>query len=427
MLKIKEDLLQYVWQHKLTTTNEFISTTNNKIKIIHFGTLNQDSGPDFFNAKIKVNELILAGNIEIHVKTSDWEKHGHQFDESYSNIILHVVYEHDREIAQNTENLVEVIELKKFLSPHLIVKYQKLIESKNKIPCQNSFDKIEDFKFSSWLQRLSIERLEKKTERIEQLFLEFNGDYHQTFYTLLLSAFGFKTNALPFELLAKQLPYNVLIKHSDQLFQLESLLLGTSGFLDEQFEDNYLSRLSNEFIFLQAKYKLIPLDKRLFKFSKMRPANFPTLRLAQFAAFFGHGCQVLSNFNQLSNLNQVMNIFNISVSEYWKTHYSLGGNKVNNTDTLGKDSAEKIIINAIVPFLFFYSRKVNQDLLRENALELLSNCKWEENKKTKLFLKLRKPDYSAADSQAMINLFDNYCSKKRCLNCNVGMDLLKRN
>jgi hypothetical protein len=208
---------------------------------------------------------------------------------------------------------------------------------------------------------------------------------------------------------------------------LESLLLGTSGFLDEQFENNYLSQLSNEFIFLQAKYKLIPLDKRLFKFSKMRPANFPTLRLAQFAAFFGHGCQVLSNFNQLSNLNQVMNIFNISVSEYWKTHYSLGGNKVNNTDTLGKDSAEKIIINAIVPFLFFYSRKVNQDLLRENALELLSNCKWEENKKTKLFLKLRKPDYSAADSQAMINLFDNYCSKKRCLNCNIGMDLLKRN
>lgn len=426
MLKVKEEILQFIWQHKLTSTSEFISTSNNKIKILHFGTLNHDAGPDFFNAKIKVNELTLAGNIEIHVKTSDWEKHGHQFDKNYNNIILHVVFEHDRDIAQNKENSVEVIELKKILSPQIIKNYQNLLESKNKIPCQNSFDLIEEFKFSNWLQRLALERIEEKTKKINQLFLEYNGDYHQTFYSVLLGAFGFKTNSLPFELLSKQLPYHVLVKHSDQLFQLECLLLGTSGFLDEHYENEYLNKLCNEFVFLQSKYKLVPLNKGLFKFSKMRPANFPTIRLAQFAAFFSSGYQTLSNFNQFPNLNYVMNIYSRSVSEYWQTHYSIGSNKVNHTDALGKDSAEKIIINAVVPFLFFYSRKINQETYREYALELLSNCKWEENKKTKLFLKLKKPGFSAIDSQAMINLFDNYCSKKRCLNCSVGMDLLKR-
>lgn len=427
MLKIKEDLLQFVWLHKLTSTNEFISASNNQIKILNFGTLNQDAGPDFFNAKIKVNELTLAGNIEIHVKTSDWEKHGHQFDKSYNNLILHVVYEHDKDIPQNKENSVEVIELKHFLSQQLIDKYQNLLESKSKIPCQNNFNQIEEFKFSNWLQRMVIERLEKKTKWIEQLFVEFNGDYHQTFYTVLLSAFGFKTNALPFEILSKQIPYRLLAKHSDQLFQLECLLLGTGGFLDETYQDAYLNKLSNEYVFLQNKYKLVPLDKRLFKFSKMRPANFPTLRLAQFAAVFKSSYNLLADFNQLTNLNQVMIVFNTDVSEYWETHYSLGGNSVNRKDALGKDSIEKIIINAIVPFLFFYSQKVNQDAFRENAIELLSSCKWEENKKTKLFIKLKKPNFSALDSQAMINLFDNYCNKKRCLNCSIGMDLLKKN
>ncbi len=427
MLKIKEDILQYIWKYKLTSTNEFISTSNNKISIIHFGTLNQDAGPDFFNAKIKVNELILAGNIEIHVKTSDWEKHGHQYDNNYNNIILHVVYEHDRDISQNKENSVDVIELKKFLPARIIGNYQKLLESKSKIPCQGSFELIDEYKFSSWLQRLAIERLEKKTERIEHLFVEFSGDYHQTFYTVLLSAFGFKTNSLPFELLAKQLPYQALAKHGDQLFQLESLLFGVAGFLDERYGDDYLNQLSNESVFLQSKYKLVPLDKRLFKFSKMRPANFPTLRLAQFAAVFKSSYNLLADFNQLTNLNQVLSVFNTDVSGYWKTHYSLGGNKVDKTDALGKDSIEKIVINAIVPFLFFYSQKVNQQQFRECALELLSACKWEENKKTKLYNKLKKSNYTAMDSQAMINLFDNYCTKKRCLNCSVGIDLLKRN
>lgn len=423
MHKINEDLIQFIWQNKIIGKNKFYSINNTEIDIIDFGTKNNDSGPDFFNGKIKLNNIILVGNIEIHVKTSDWDKHKHYNDSTYNNIILHVVFEHDKVIQQNINNSVEIIELKKLISEELINKYKNLIDSKSSLPCTKFLPEVNSMKFSSWLQRLCIERLENKTIYINNLFKEFNNNYHQTLYTILLRSFGFNTNSTSFELLSKHLPLNVLLKHSDNLFQIECLLLGTAGFLNESFKNKYVLQLSNEFAYLQTKYNLIPLNKTIFKFSKMRPANFPTLRLAQFAALFYKSFIKICN---VENYLNIKNILNFETSEYWQKHYHLTDEFTHTKLQFGKDSENKLIINAFVPYLFFYSKTNNKQQLCDIAIKLLEDCEWELNKKTKHFLSKKDLLNSAIESQALIHLFDNYCTKKKCLSCNVGTEILKK-
>ncbi|MCA0430717.1 MAG: DUF2851 family protein [Bacteroidetes bacterium] len=422
MLKINEELLQFIWQNKIIGKTKFYSINNTEIDVIDFGAKNNDSGPDFFNGKIKLNNIILVGNIEIHVKTSDWNKHKHYNDSAYNNIILHVVFEHDKNIQQNINNSVEVIELKNIISEELINTYQNLIKSKTKLPCSNFLPEVNSIKFSNWLQRLCVERLENKTIYIENLFKEFKGDYHQTLYTILLRSFGFKTNAMPFELLAKHLPLNVLLKHSDNLFQLECLLLGSAGFLNETFKNKYASQLSNEFTFLQNKYNLISLNKTIFKFSKMRPANFPTIRLAQFAALFHKS---FSKLCSIENYINIKNELNFETSKYWQQHYNLTDEASPIKLKFGNESLNKLIINAFVPYLFFYSKATNKQHLCDNAIKLLEDCEWESNQKTKHFLSHKNILNSAVESQALIQLFDNYCTKRKCLNCSVGTEILK--
>ena len=423
MHKLNEDLLQFIWQNKIIGKTKFYSVNNTEIEILNFGTRNNDSGPDFFNGKIKLNNIVFAGNIELHVKTSDWNKHKHDKDTAYNNIILHVVYEHDKVIEQNIYNSVEVIELKKFISEDVINSYQNLINSKNKLPCTKLLPEVNSLKFSIWLQRLCVERLENKTVYLKNLFKENNYDFHQTFYAILLRSFGFKTNALPFELLAKHLPLNIVLKHSDNLFQLECLVLGTAGFLDETFKNSYSTQLSNEFAYLQKKYNLFPLNKKIFKFSKMRPSNFPTLRLAQFAAFFH---QYFFMISDVERYQDIKNILDFDTSLYWQQHYSLHDDNSTLKLKFGKESKNKIIINALAPFLFFYSKTTNKQHLSAAAFKLLESCEWENNQKTKYFLSQKNVLKSAIESQAIIHLYDNYCLNRKCLTCVVGTEILKK-
>jgi hypothetical protein len=425
MLKFNEDLLQFLWQYKILKPAPLITTSGKEITVIKNGELNKDSGPDFFNAQIRLGEVVLVGNIEIHLKTSDWLKHKHEQDKNYDNIILHVVYEHDIDLLQNVSNNVEVLELKNLISESTINSYTQLNTAKTKIPCHDQLACVNDLKFISWLERMTIERLEGKVSLIENYFKSVNGDYTQTFYFLLLRNFGFKVNSLPFELLAKNLPVTILLKHSDNLLQLEALLLGASGLLDNQFEDKYILQLQNEFDYLKNKYKIIPLSKEIFKFSKLRPANFPTIRLAQFARLLNSKPGLFIAPYNFSNYEEIVLGLKINLEGYWKNHYSIDGNVTAKDLTLGLSSIENLIINTFAPFYFFYSKRTGKEEMGDLAIELLNKCDFEQNAKTKLFAEKKTVLKTAADSQAAINLFDNYCRKKACLKCGVATFLLK--
>jgi hypothetical protein len=425
MLEIKEDLLQFIWQHKLIKPLPLITGSGKKIELLNSGTLNRDSGPDFFNAQIRLEGLLLAGNIEVHTRSSDWLRHGHQKDNAYNNLILHVVYLHDTAHAQNEENNVEVLELKDYIDETTLKSYSALCNSKEEIPCNNLLDKLEDIYFSSWLTRMTLERLELKLEQTEHLFKSTGGNFTQTFFILLLRNFGFKVNAVPFELLAKQLPVQILLRHSNDLFQTEALLLGGAGLLEHASEDSYVQKLQNEYEFLSRKYKLVRLEGNLFKYSRIRPANFPDLRLAQFASFVHQHPEFLQSPQNFIKAESIAGKFLISAGTYWEKHFRLGVISDRVSPALGKDSSELLVINTLVPFYFFYAKKQFKPEYKELAINLLEICRFEKNNKTRLFSKKSKVLNHAADSQACIQLYDRYCSAKRCLNCGIAAALLK--
>ena len=425
MPDFKEDFLQFIWQHKLLLPKPTITVSGKEIRILKVGELNSNSGPDFFNAQIKINQLILAGNIEIHLKTSDWLKHGHDKDKTYNNIILHVVYSHDIELQQNTEHQVEVLELKNLIDEASIVKYKQLFSTKQSLSCNKQLPQVSDLQFLAWLDRMVVERLEEKVKRLSHWFELSKGDYQYSFYVALVRNFGFNVNADAFELLAKQLPLAILLKHADNLLQLESLLLGTAGMLENQFEEAYLLKLQNEFEFLKNKYQIIPLPKELFKFSRMRPANFPNLRLAQLAAFMHRSADLFFKPYQFTAYQNLSQQLNTPLSGYWKNHYSFNGKLLQKDINLGKNAIDNLLMNTFAPFLFFYGRKSGNEDYLEKALLILQNCAFEKNKITKLYGSKISVFKDASQSQGLINLYHNYCKTKQCLRCGVAASILK--
>lgn len=419
-----EELLHFIWNFKLFKPQPLLSVTGASIKIFHPGELNKDAGPDFFNAKIEVEGLTLVGNIEIHVNSSDWIKHGHEKDKSYDNIILHVVYNHDKVIPQNAKHNVEVLELKNYLDEDLLKKYNALVTSNYDLPCSKQIKDVEPLKLENWLQRMLIERLEYKTNYIRHIFGASQNDFSSTLYWMLARNFGFKVNAEPFELLAKHLPLNILLKHSSNLFQLEALLYGSAGFLSKSYKAKYLQQLQNEYEFLKGKYKLKELDASIWKFLRLRPANFPTVRLWQFAMVI-HKCPELfslpENYNSIETLNRAISFPHTG---YFSDHYKLDGPSVSKIKGIGKSSTENIILNTVAPFLFFYGQQTGQQKYIDAAVECYEKLPFEDNVKTRRFTKAGLKFKNAAESQAIIQLFDNYCKNIRCLNCGVASHLL---
>jgi hypothetical protein len=424
MLKFSEALLQFIWQHRLLKPVPFITRSGNEAVVLKPGTLNRHAGPDFFNAQIGLNGVVLAGNIEIHLKTSDWLKHRHEQDRSYDHIILHVVYEHDMDLAQNTDHQVEVLELKSLIEPKTLEEYRLLAESQEKLPCASQLKQVNDLKFTAWMERMAIERLEEKTKRIEDLFNTVRSDYTQVFYAILLRNFGFHVNALPFELLAKYLPVHLLLKHADNLLQLEALLLGVAGFLENPFHDKYMQSLQNEFEYLKNKYRLNVLNREIFKFSRLRPANFPTLRLVQMAALIHANTKLITAPQELRSTAQIKKALQVTLQGYWQHRYLPDGKETEQELGLGEASAEGIIVNTFAPFFFFYSKKLIKPGYADLALDLLQDAGFEANAKSRLFSAKKDVLLNAADSQGIINLYDHYCSKKQCLSCGIAAALL---
>lgn len=421
---MKEELLHFIWNYKLLKPQPLVSTSGSKIKIFHQGELNRDAGPDFFNARIEVDGVTLAGNIEVHVNSSDWDKHGHEKDSSYNNLILHVVYKHDKPIAQNKKYNVEVLELKNYLDDAVIKRYNKLISSTGKLTCSKEIKEVPEIKLNAWLERMLIERLESKTDYARQVFAASQNDFSQTFYLMLSRNFGFKVNAEPFELLAKHLPLSVLLKHSHNLLQVEALLYGTAGFLTKSYKAKYIQQLQNEFEFLKTKYKLKELDIKLWKFLRLRPANFPTVRLWQFAMLVHKCADIFKNPENYNTVDLLEKAISHKHEGYWSNRYKLDGSEVKSLKGLGKNSIENIIINTMAPFLFFYGQQNGKDKFIEAATECFEQLPFEDNVKTRNFTKAGLKFKTAAESQGLIHLFDNYCKNTRCLECGVASGFL---
>jgi hypothetical protein len=418
-----EDLLQFIWQYSfLEKRDELKSIEDEKIDILHPGQRNHDAGPDFLNAKIKIGKAIWAGNIELHLKSSDWLKHKHSSNKAYDNIILHVVYESDTALTLPCSTL----ELKQHIRPTLLHRYEQLMQLKKEIACASEIGNIKNITKTQMLERVLIERLEKKTEHIQVHLTQTQNNWNEVFYRLIARSFGLKINQDAFETLASHTPLKLFAKHKKNLLQIEALLFGQAGFLERTSKDAYFVSLKKEYDYLRKLYSLKPNAVHLFKFLRLRPANFPTIRLAQFAQLLYTSEHLFSKITSIENLKDVYPHFESSVSEYWQEHYQFEEKSTRTSQKkMGKSTIDLIIINTIIPLLYIYGKMNGEKPLQERALRWLEQINAEENNITKNMMSMGFPLDNAKDSQALLELKKNYCDTKRCLHCSIGFSILR--
>jgi hypothetical protein len=421
---MKEEFLHYLWKYKLYTRENLKTYSGESVEILNHGVHNFDSGPDFFNAKIKIDDTIWAGNVEVHINSSDWFVHQHNTDKAYDNVVLQVVLNHDKEVYRTNGQRIQTLELK--FDKELYSNYKNLIEKETWIPCQDEIQLIDSFKMNSWLEKLSVERLEQKSNNINETLQRLNNSWETAFYYMLARNFGFKLNSDPFEMLAKSLPINYLAKHKDNLFQIEALLFGQAGFLEDNNGDEYYLNLRKEYQFLKTKFKLKSIEKHLWKFLRTRPGNFPTIRIAQFAQLIYKSKSLFSKIIETKNIDDYYELLNSKTSEYWNTHYVFNKESVFKSKLLGKSAIDIVLINTVVPFLFVYGKAKGQYEFQEKAINLLENIKAEKNTIISNWGDLNVKAKSAFDTQALIQLKNSYCNEKNCLNCQIGNTLINR-
>lgn len=429
---MNEDFLHYVWKFQLFDKAELKAASGERIEIIRAGEHNYDSGPDFFNAQIKINGTLWAGNVEIHINSSDWNKHKHFADKAYDNVILHVVFNNDAENhvlrlqPKNTKgDTIPEIELKFRILPGVQKNYELLQKSSKSFACAGIIKNVKEHTAAIWLERMAIERMEEKQQLLEDLFASSGNNWDVFCYYLLAKNFGFKTNADAFLSLAQSLPLTILQKHANDVFQLESLLFGQSGLLDDYLEDEYAKKLQNEYAFLKKKYSLVSLKKENWKFLKMRPVNFSTIRIAQFAALISKSPRLFSVLIEQKNAASIKQFLSVTASSKWDTRYSFTTSSNEQPKVLGDEAMENIIINTIAPLLFFYGRKKDDEGCCDLAVELMAAVPPENNKITREYQSSGFGPASALQSQGMLHMNKNYCKKSACLKCAIGNDLIK--
>jgi hypothetical protein len=423
---MNEAFLHFVWQYQLINHQLLYTAQEEKVSVINSGTHNTNSGPDFSLAKIKIGNTVWAGNIEIHVNASDWFKHKHENDKKYDNIILHVVYENDLNITQQQKFNFPIIELKHAILPSLLKNYKNILQHKGWIPCEKSIHAIDNFRFKNGLTGLAVERLLSKSFSVNERLKKNNSSWEETFYHLVARSYGLKINADTFEKLSVSVPLKIIGKHKSNLFQVEALLFGQAGFLSYELKDDYAVRLTKEYLFLKEKYNLQPMRKEAWHFLRLRPASFPTIRIAQFATFLHKSVHLFSAIKNIENVKSLEKLFESGVSEYWKTHYVFDKISKPSEKELGKKTIHLILTNSVVPVLFSYGNAVADDEIKERALNLLEQLPAESNAIINKWTDLKYKPNSTLESQALIQLKNEYCDKKQCLNCYVGTYLLKK-
>ena len=418
-----EDFLHFIWQFGLFERNNIKSVTGDKIEIYSLGQLNSDAGPDFFNARVRINETEWAGNIEIHLRSSDWKKHKHHLDSSYNNVILHVVEEPDENIFNEKGALIPTMKLQ--YDKKLLESYLHLYGSKYSIACKNQILKLDDSILNLFVPALAIERIEAKTNEIREKLIKNGNNWEELFYHTLAKNFGFRVNSLPFEMLAESIPLKVFAKQKNSLLQIESILFGQAGLLPKRSEHPYIKALIAEYTFLRTKYVLSPIPKNIWKYLRVRPVNFPTIRIAQFAALIHQSSALFSRIIEFEKMDSLVKLFSVKASEYWNTHYDFEKPSPNEHKQLGKDSIHSIIINTIVHFVFLYGKEKGRSELTDKALLLLEQIPPENNKIIRIWSDNGIIARNALESQALLQLYNYYCRHKKCLQCEIGTRIIK--
>lgn len=419
-----EQLLHYVWKHKIFPLKELKTTTGQQVEVIDTGLANTDAGPDFFNAKLKLDGVLWIGNIEIHERSSDWFKHGHHADTGYNSVILHIASEIDTEISRSNGERIPQIQL---ICPEAVrTNYKELLETDSYPPCYRIIPSLPPFTAHSWMTALQMERFEQKATLLNERLKRCQGNWEDAFFITLARNFGFGLNGDAFETWAHRLPFRAVDKHRNNLFQIEAIFFGQAGILEDSDGDGYYLRLKKEYTYLQHKFGLIPMDASLWRFLRLRPANFPHIRIAQLACLYHRAYGLLSRIMETETLQGVRDILKGGTSEYWLTHYTFGGSSPSRPKTLSNTSLDLLIINTVVTFLYAYGLHKGNRVLCARAGSFLEELKAENNYITRMWEQCGMKASNAADSQALIQLKKEYCDKKKCLYCRIGYEYLKR-
>ncbi|HBD25504.1 DUF2851 family protein [Flavobacterium sp.] len=422
---MKEDFLHHVWQFKKFDIANLKTTKGESIQILNSGQYLQLAGPDFFNAQLIIGNQKWAGNVEIHLKSSDWYVHNHEKDSNYDSVILHVVWENDVPIFRKDNCEIPTLELKEHILLSDLHKYQSLLSQKSWIYCENEIGNVDDFIFKNWQERLFFERLERKSQLIFELVKELNHDWEAVLFCLLAKNFGLNTNGEMFYKVAKSIPFSVIRKESFSLESLESLLLGQANLLSHDFQDSYARELQKSYYYLVQKHQLCEKVIGSVEFFKHRPDNFPTLRLVQLASLY---CEKQNLFSKIINCNlmsELYQIFNVSVSDYWETHYNFDRESSKKKKKLSKSFIDLLVINTIIPLRFAYALSQKKEIIQE-LIDLAVSIPTEKNVIIEKFNTFGIASKNAYESQSLLQLKKNYCDLKKCLDCAVGHSILKK-
>ena len=423
---MKEDFLHYLWKFKKFDTLNLKTTNGEEITIINVGHYLELAGPDFFNAQIIIGDQKWAGNVEIHLKSSDWYVHSHERDEAYENVILHVVWEHDLEVYRKNNSEIPVLELKKYVDTKTIANYQSLMSPKSWIFCEKELKEIDEFVFKNWQERLFFERLERKSKPIFELLEQTHQDWEAVLFCLLAKNFGLNINGDIFLKMAQSIPFSIIRKESFEIENLESLLFGSAGLLDIEKEDNYFVDLKFRYFYLLHKYQLNKTIIEPVHFFKLRPDNFPTIRLSQLANLYHSQQNLFSKIGTSTSVKEIYEIFHVSASNYWQTHYQFDKESPKKRKQLSKSFVDLIIINTIIPMQFAYAKSLGKEIAEE-LIVLINEVAPEKNAVADKFSSIGIQSTTAFESQSLLQLKNEFCNKKRCLECAIGMELLRGN
>lgn len=421
---MQEDFLHYIWKFRKFCSPKLKTSSGEFVQVFNPGIHNFNSGPDFIGALVEINEIKWAGNIELHINSSDWNKHKHSSDSNYESVILHVVWNHDTEIKRLDGSYIPVLELKKNVKKDVYISYKNFIQYKHKwLPCENQIQSVKSVIRIKWLERLFFERLEFKSEKILRYYQKNNNDWEATLFKLLIENFGLKINQASFLSIAESLPFEVFRKLFNDLEYMEAVLFGQAKLLTIKDNDDYQKRLLNDYNFLKHKYKISDQSFVNVTFFRLRPQGFPTIRLSQFANLYVKHKSIFSNLLNCKTLNEYYELFDVKASKYWETHYNFGKKSKKRKTQLTTSFIDKIILNTILPLKYIYG-KTTGCTYNDEITNLINELKSESNTILKKYSTIGISSKNAMESQALIQLNYFYCNKKKCLNCDFGVNII---
>ncbi|MCM4169696.1 hypothetical protein KCTC52924_02294 [Arenibacter antarcticus] len=423
---MREDLLHYIWKYRKLQVSNVYTSTNEPIRIMEVGAHNLLAGPDFFNAKIVIGEQLWAGTVEIHVKSSDWYAHHHEQDPNYNNVILHVVWEDDVNVYRKDNTIIPTLVLKNYISQEVLDTYLELFQQNGGkfINCGHAIENVSQLIWRNWLERLYFERLENKWLLVSHLLLESKNDWEKVFFIMLAKGFGLKINGDAFYEIAKQCDFSMIRKIQNDTLRLESAFFGLAGFLSQDIQgDDYYNSLKKEFEFLSTKFLISESQVQKPQFFRLRPSNFPTIRLSQLANLYFVQRNIFSKILAAKSIEELYRLFAVSASPYWDRHYTFGKESGSSPKKLSKKFMDLLIINTVLPIKIGYSKHFGEDI-GEEIIQIMSGVKAENNSVISNFKSLKVSFPSALESQAVLQLYNDYCVKNKCLQCVVGHGLL---